>query len=169
LTVFLQSPSGGFSTSPDFYLGDVETTERPGGLAAADLNGDGLLDLVSASWKGGNLAVFFQAEEPLFSAVPDHVLGGLSSGANLVAVFASDLNDDGLLDLISANESGNRLIVYSQLAPGLFTEASAIVVGDKNSTNGPRFLVTADLNGDGSLDLASANRRNRTLTIFLNR
>lgn len=166
IAVFFQLPSGGFSTSPDLALGNGSTTIGPLGLVAADLSGDGLLDLVSAN-SGGNLTVFFQVAPRQFSSDP-LFLQGVDLPMRMVYVCASDLNGDGLLDLAAANLTGNRLIAFFQLAPGIFPERPQVVVGDASTTQGPRFLISADLNGDGSPDLVAANRATRTLAVFLN-
>lgn len=167
LSLFFQNTPGGFSGTPDLQLG-YNALSRPVGLAAADLNGDGLLDLVSSNSDAGSLTVWFQTEPRHFSSTP-LVLDGPGSAATLVSLSAADLNEDGQLDVVAADLVGSQLVAYLQIAPGIFNGTPHIVVGGRTSTQDPRFLVTADLNGDGSLDLVTRNRASRELTIFLNR
>lgn len=119
------------------------------GLVAADLDGNGLADLVLAG--GPGLAVFYQLPGGTFQApVP------LAVGVNTQAVAAADLDGDGRLDLAAAcagdpydpRSGGGRVVVFRQVAPGIFS-ATALTVAD-----GARQIGIADLDGDGLPDLA---------------
>ena len=67
----------------------------PDAVAAADLNGDGLLDSVSASCLGDTLAIFFRYAPGLFSSSPDRTLGNSTTTNRPYALVAADLDGDG--------------------------------------------------------------------------
>src|SRR5262245_35446971 len=159
LTVFSQLSPASFAASP-LTLGGLGATDGPLSVAAADLDGDGDQDLVSANGDSNNLTVFFQLLPGSFAIAP-LVLGrpGLTNFASSVA--AADLDGDRDQDLVSAHSTSNSLPVFSQLSPGSFTATPR-----RLRTIGPVSVVAADLDGDGDEDLVSANDRSNNLTVF---
>lgn len=110
-------------------------------LASADLNGDHLLDVVSASYDDGALAVFFNsAQSPGTFGAP---LLLASPGASQVAI--ADMNGDGLPDLVSADFN---VSLFVQTSPGVFASPVSLYPGGAN------WVAVGDLNGDGNLDVA---------------
>ncbi len=163
LTVFLQSSPGSFDRAP-FTLGGTGTTDSPQFVSAADLDGDGDLDLVSANGDSSNLTVFFQSSPGSFDPAP-LTLGGTGTTDSPASVSAADLNGDGDLDLVSANVVGNDLTVFFQRSPGSFDPAPLVLGG----IHGPRSVAATDVDQDGDLDLVSANGRfqfGHNLTVF---
>jgi len=63
-----------------------------------------------------------------------------------------DFNNDGKLDLATANNGDGTVTLLLGKGDGTFIRASAYTVG-----KGPNAIVAADFNGDGKLDLAVAN------------
>jgi hypothetical protein len=80
------------------------------------------------------------------------------------AVAPGDFDADGDLDLVSTNLLDDTLTVFFQSAPGSF-DPSPLTLGG-SLTDGPRNVASADLDGDGDLDFASANTNGDTLTAF---
>ncbi|MCI0588938.1 MAG: VCBS repeat-containing protein, partial [Planctomycetes bacterium] len=162
LTVFLQD-SPGFFASSSLILGGPTTTDRPTSLAPADFDGDGDLDLASANAGGPNLTVFFQ-ESPRAFATSPLILGGSGTTDSPTSLAAADLDGNGHLDLASANGGGSNLTVFFQESPRIYA-SPPLILGGPGTTDGPSSLVAADLNGDGQLDLASANGGGSNLTV----
>jgi hypothetical protein len=162
LTVFFQLSSGSFSAP--LVLGGLGVTDLPVSVAAADLDGDGDQDLVSANREGHNLTVFFQLSPGIFQASP-LALGGPGVTNGPFSVAAADVDGDGDRDLVSANELGDNLTVFFQLSPGSF-QAFPLTLGGSGVTNGPRSVAAADVDGDGDQDLVSANSEGHNLTVF---
>ncbi len=131
------------------------------GLAAADLNGDGKLDLVAAPGIfGGGLAVYFGNGDGTFQA-PQL----LSDGHGPVAVAARDLNGDGLPDVVAAEGGSFQGGVAVFLNQGSGNFAPPIYLpGDA----APADAVTVgDLNGDGIPDIVAAHQDDDQLSLYL--
>ncbi len=110
-------------------------------LASADLNGDNLPDVVSASFNDGVLAVFLNSAQRPGTFAQPVILN--SPGASQVAI--GDLNGDGLPDLVSADYN---VSLFVQTAPGTFASPVSLYSGGAN------WVAVGDLNGDGVPDLA---------------
>ena len=162
LTIFRQIDQGEFETAPSVTLNS--DMKGPRSVAVADLDGDGDSDLVSANEKSDNLTIFFQIAPGQFDPEPT-VLGGRELTEEPTFVTVADLDGDGDLDLVSANQKGNNLTIFFQTAPGEF-DPDPTVVG-LGFTNRPQSVVATDLDHDGDLDLVSANRVGNDLTAFL--
>jgi UTP-glucose-1-phosphate uridylyltransferase len=130
----------------------------PASVVAADVNGDGKIDLISANEKTDTLTVLTNDGYGGFvvSASP-------TVGNGPASVVAADVNGDGKIDLISANENTDTLTVLTNDGYGGFVVSASPTVG-----NGPASVVAADVNGDGKLDLISANAIDSTLTVLTN-
>ena len=153
ITWTTNNESGGFVLASSPSVGSA-----PNSVIAADVNGDGKLDLITANRLANTLSVVTNNGTGSFviASAP-----GVGSAPYSVAV--ADVNGDGKQDLISANWSGNTLSVLTNNGSGSFVFASSPGVG-----SGPTSVTAADVNGDGKVDLISANRSANTLSVLTN-
>jgi PKD repeat protein len=153
LTVLTNNGSGGFGFSATLTVGN-----NPQSVVAADVNGDGKLDLICGNDNDGTLTVLTNNGSGVFG-----YNATLNVDQNPQCVIAADMNGDGKVDLISANNYVNTLTVLTNNGSGIFGYNATLNVG-----NTPYSLVAADVNGDGKLDLICANYYGNTLTVFTN-
>ena len=131
------------STAAGMYAAPALTPDGddPLYLASADLNGDGLPDVVSASAEDGALGIFFNNK--LSPGTFNTPLVLASPGVSQVAV--GDMNGDGLADLVAADFN---VSLFLQTSPGTFASPISLYPGGAN------WVAVGDLNGDGSPDVA---------------
>lgn len=73
-------------------------------------------------------------------------------------VVAADVTGDGAQDLLVANTGGiDSVSVHTALPDGEFTEATSYAVGSDPGDGTSRGMIVADIDGDGSLDAATAD------------
>jgi len=151
--VLTNNGSGGFVLSSTLAVGlgawDV---------AAADVNGDGKVDLIGALFATNILSVLTNNGSGGFVLSSSPVVGTYP-----VSVAAADVNGDGNVDLISANYGDNTLSVLKNNGSGGFALASSPGVGPH-----PQSVAAGDVNGDGKVDLISANNGDNTLSVLFN-
>jgi hypothetical protein len=133
--------------------------EEGSSVAIGDLNGDGKPDLAAASHKTNAVAVLVNRGQAPFA-----YLGDFQTGRGPAEVGIGDLNGDGKSDLVTANDDGNSVTVLLNHGDGSFAPRRDYRTGSEST---PGSLVVTDLNGDRTLDLATANFAD-TVSVFLN-
>jgi VCBS repeat protein/centrosomal CEP192-like protein/FG-GAP repeat protein len=122
------------------------------GIAVADLNGDGNPDVVTGDSTGAsprNVNVLLGKGDGTFAAPVRYSTGGSGEGQIVIA----DFNGDGKLDIAIVNESDNTISLLLGNGDGTF-QAGKVVTPALASDGFLGFLVAADFNGDGKMDLA---------------
>jgi hypothetical protein len=122
-------------------------------LAVADLNGDGIPDLLSVDHYGGTLIVRLGNADGTYQ---DPVsFDAIGDSERLVV---GDFNGDGVLDVATGGDFSTTVSILLGRGDGTFQPAQSLVLPDY-----PEHLVAADFNGDGILDLAVATASDKIL------
>lgn len=145
----------------------VVTGLHPYGVVAADMDGDGLPDLVTP----GN------ANSPSPSSVSILLnTGGMNfatefdlpafSGSNPYSIIAADIDGDGKLDIIFTCNATSVVSIYrNQSTPGTLSFAARV---DMTTGQNPWSVAVGDLDGDGKPDLAVTNFLSNTVSLYKN-
>ncbi|GAA3971381.1 hypothetical protein GCM10022407_16490 [Hymenobacter antarcticus] len=137
---------------------------NPASVAVGDVDGDGDLDLLTANAGSGNVSVRLNDGTGNFTAPATNPDPAVGSGPFIVAV--GDVDGDGDLDLLTANFSGNTVSVRLNDGTGNFTAPAT----NANPAVGsfPYSVAVGDVDGDGDLDLLTANNGANTVSVRLN-
>lgn len=140
----LLAQGGGFAAQ------DVITTaaDRPTDVYAADLDGDGDIDVLSASQTDDKIAWYPNLGAGTFG--PQQVISTAANQPN--SIFAGDLDGDGDLDVLSASND-DKVAWYKNLGGGAF--GPQIVIS--TAAADPYSVFSIDLDGDGDADVLSAS------------
>jgi uncharacterized protein (TIGR03437 family) len=158
LTVLLGDGAGGFAAAAGspFTVGTA-----PISVAVGDFNGDGNADLVAANNGSNNMTALLGNGSSGFAVAPGSPFA-VSASPQSVAV--GDVNGDGRQDIVVASFGSSFITTFLGNGLGGFTASpsGALVAGPF-----PQAVVVADFNGDGKLDVATANSGNNTVSVFL--
>jgi len=157
LTVLTNNGHGGFAT-----YATLPVAGYPYAVAAADVNGDGRVDLICV------FSSYYVSYNTL-CILTNNGNGGfgfytnVTVGNNPNSVVATDINGDGQVDLVCANGSDNTLSIMTNNGHGFFGLYATPAVGIE-----PSSVVAADLNDDGQVDLACVNYEDNTVSVLIN-
>jgi len=147
---------------------DFATGSQPESVTAADLNGNGQLDLILANVLSNTVSVLMNTTAPGATTPSFAAQTTFATGTRPFSMTAADLNGDGKPDLIVANYNSNTVsVLLNTTAPGATTPSFAAQQTFATGSE-PRFVTAADVNGDGKPDLIVANLNSDTVSVLLN-
>lgn len=131
---------------------------NPNSVTVADVDYDGILDIVATNPYANNVMIFKGEgnrgfSEPVFYSVD----------ASPSSVISEDFNGDGLIDLAVTNQSSDNVSILLGDEFGSFSDPFNFAVGTD-----PIKIVAGDFNNDGAIDLATANKTSNDVSILLN-
>jgi len=130
---------------------------------AADLDRDGDLDVLSASYEDDTIA-WYENTDGMGGFGSEEVISSTADGA--ISVFAADVGGDGDLDVLSASELDDGLAWY-QNTDGEGGFASPHVIS--TAADGATSVFAADVDQDGDLDVLSASGNDDEVAWYENR
>jgi hypothetical protein len=142
--------------TPSYSKLDYTTDLTPQDVIAADLNGDGKLDLAVAT---GNNSVSIMLGSGT-GTFPTHVQ--YSVPGDPVAIISGDFNGDGKVDLITADQFQSQISVLLGNGDGTFAAHHEYATGTK-----PVALATGDFNNDGKLDVVVVDNNASEVSVLL--
>ncbi len=128
---------------------------------AADLDGDGDQDVLSATWLDYRVTWYENTDGD----------GAFSSGTDLAtrtapawSVFATDLDGDNDTDIVSAWVDGHVIWFENTDGAGTFSAGEAITT----TADGARSVYAVDLDGDDDIDVLSASEADSRIVWYEN-
>ena len=175
ITIFRNLGTPGSFTTNSLAAGvDFTTGGAPFQIAVGDLNGDGKPEIVVADSSGPNFFLFGNTitngliDTNSFAA-PVAIAAGTTGNASVVSVAIGDLDGDGVPDLAVAVDNQNIVTIFrNSTAPGStnFTFDPKVDFTTGNHPFGGVCL--GDLDGDGKLDVVTANYTGSSLSVLHN-
>jgi len=118
---------------------------------AADLDGDGDQDVLSASRFDDKIA-WYENTDGLGSFSSELII--TTNAVAAFSVHANDLDGDGDMDVVSASFNDDKIAWYENTnGQGVFSAEKIITT----SADGARSVYTVDIDGDGDIDVLSAS------------
>jgi len=121
------------------------------GTQAADIDGDGDVDVVGVGWLGSDKIAWWENANGSGTSWTEHVVKSGFPGAKCICVI--DLDQDGDLDIIGGADTGDQIAWWENLN-GVGTSWAEEVVA--SSVEGVYRVDAVDLNGDDTLDIVAA-------------
>jgi len=158
VTVVSPTPGGGTSNAVFFSVtassssvvfagSTLPAATGPVGLATADFNGDGKLDLVVTEPGSGSVSVMLGNGDGTFQPAVNYPVTNTTTNQTF-QVAVGDFNGDGKLDFVVSDTADDYVSVFLGNGDGTFQAGVNYAVGTS-----PTAVAVADVNGDGKLDL----------------
>jgi hypothetical protein len=146
-------------TNTDFF-GAV----NPIAVKAADINNDGLLDLIVASSTFNAIYVFKNIST--VGNINFDTRIGFGVGSEPRKLTTGDIDNDGKIDIISSNQSGNSISVLRNTSTATAISFAAKV--DFATAATPEGITTGDMDDDGKIDVLVACSGSSAVSLLKN-
>ena len=156
---------------------EYRTPSEAKGVRLADLDNDGRLDLIYTARGSGNEGDIAIGKLFIRQGLGDGKFGpALESDAGKSAYYVetADLNNDGLPDIVVPNEHDSTVTYFMNPGKEMFKNRQPPSRRQVRATQIPgrrshaiNDVRAADFNGDGNIDLVTANLGTSTISIFL--
>ena len=168
VSVLVNSTTPGSNTPRFLPKQDFVTGNGPWSVAAGDLNSDGMPDLAVANSGTHMVSVLVNMTAPGTNVLAFSPEADFAAGEHVSCVALGDLNSDGRLDMVVANDGSSSIsVLFNTTAPGALT-ATFLAKQDFAVGVNPSFVSVGDFNNDGKPDVAVANRSSSSVSVLIN-
>jgi hypothetical protein len=129
---------------------------------ATDMDGDGDMDVLSASWTDNRIA-WYENTDGAGTFGAQNVISTVAMNAS--SVYASDMDGDGDMDVLSASKDDHKIAWYENTDGDGTFGAQQVISTAALST---RSVYATDLDGDGDMDVLSASYADNKIAWYEN-
>jgi hypothetical protein len=149
-----------FSFNPTWTTLSVNTdADGAEDIFVADIDGDGDLDIVAALNQDNQVAWYENDGDPSDGGWTHHIIKDYTdpcgSCGGIEDIFVADIDNDGDLDVISANGGDDDVEWYANSGDGSSWTKHDIVSGEDDA-DGASAVFAADIDNDGDMDIVAA-------------
>ncbi|UCE25117.1 MAG: C10 family peptidase [Candidatus Zixiibacteriota bacterium] len=157
VTVIKNNGDGTFGYPVPYRLGG---SPGPNSVVATDLDGDNRIDVAAANSGDCAMSVYFNGGPGSFWRRDDYLFGAPGH----TCINSADMDGEAHPDVVAGDPNGNSVRVFlHQWQSGSFGYPLSCDAGLS-----PHSVVTADLDGDGDMDLAAADTLTGQLAVIAN-
>jgi hypothetical protein len=131
-------------------------------VRATDVDGDGRVDVLSAS-SGDNKIAWYRNQGGSPVSWTAYTISSVAAYA--WCVYAADVDGDGRVDVLSASVNDNKIAWYKNGGGSPPTWTAYTI---SSSAPGATSVYTADVNGDGAVDVLSSSYVDDKIALYLN-
>ena len=137
----------------------IPVGNTPTAIITADFNKDGKADLAVSNEGSDNVSILLGSGTGFFGTANNFPV---PINSQPLFLCTADFNEDGNLDIATANANANNVSILLGSGTGTFGPAiNSAALGT------PFGICTADFNGDGHMDLAAADGGGNTISVLL--
>ncbi len=155
VSVLMGNGNGTFQTQQTFAIGGFNSNTDE--LVLADLNGDGILDIVTTNLHLDSVSVLLGNGNGTFQTQQTY-----ATVAAPLSLATADINGDGKPDIVVANLDTDLVSVLLGNGNGTFQAQQTFV-----AANDPTAVALSDLNGDGKPDIVTASYFDPAVSVLL--
>ena len=149
--------SGVFAAEVDYTTPDNATR-----IAVGDIDNDGKLDIVTFGGNSSQITILKGNGDGTFAAATQDGISRAATGS-MTDMALADLNGDGKLDIVIANNSQNNFSVLINSGTGTFPNTVQYSAG-----TGAKYINVADINKDGKADVIVSSQSDNKISTFIN-
>lgn len=130
---------------PEKIIANSTLISSPRTVKSPDINGDGLPDILAASWTDSKIAWYRNEGDETFQVTP--IISFEMPWANSVDV--ADFDNDGDLDILATAKQDGEVAIFENInGLGTFGQKTVIAIVDEVTE-----AITGDLDDDGNIDV----------------
>jgi FG-GAP-like repeat/SdrD B-like domain/Domain of unknown function (DUF4214)/Calx-beta domain/FG-GAP repeat len=168
LVLLNTTPTG--ATTPSFAPAQsFAVGNQPFSVTIGDINGDGKPDIVAPNTADGTVSVLLNTTPTGAATASFTTQQTFTTRGEPASVALGDINGDGLLDIVVANNDSTVSVLLNTTPPGATTASFAtqqpFATGKYSNSDS---LALGDINGDGKPDIITANEGSKNVSVLLN-